>query len=89
MDQLVSNPLLADKIQEFQDQLIPTIPKQTLKTLLDELQGLVALGIADTAINRGDSFPGFVLPNADNEAHSLSDFLSTGPLVISFYRGQW
>jgi len=80
---------LAQTIQDFQDQLIPTIPEGTLNTLMSELQVLIDSGIAEKSIKQGDSFPSFVLPNANNEDRSLSGFLSAGPLVISFYRGAW
>jgi peroxiredoxin len=89
MDQLASHKSLADKIQDFQDELLPTIPEDTLNTLMSELRGLVATGIAEKAINKGAPFPAFNLPNADNETRSLSDFLSNGPVVVSFYRGAW
>lgn len=89
MDQLVNHSFLAEQIQSFQDQLLPTIPEDTLNTLMGELQGLVATGIAENAKNKDDIFPAFNLPNADNETRSLRDFLSNGPLVVSFYRGAW
>ncbi|GMR01107.1 MAG: peroxiredoxin-like family protein [Gammaproteobacteria bacterium] len=81
--------LLADDIQAFQDELIPTIPEDTMDTLMSELQGLIATGIAEAAKNKGDKFPDFTLPDANNESRSLQDFLADGPLVISFYRGAW
>ncbi len=80
---------LAQNIQAFQDEFIPTIPKQTLDTLMAELQALINTGIAEKSVTQGDNFPGFILPNANNENCSLSDFLSAGPMVISFYRGAW
>lgn len=89
MDQSISSTLLADEIKSFQDQLLPTIPEDTLNTLMSELQKLIATDIAESAVNQQDMFPNFVLPNANNETRSLSDFLSRGPLVISFYRGAW
>ena len=80
---------LAQKIQSFQDELIPTIPEDTLNQLMSELQVLIDTGIAEQAINQNDSFPGFVLPDSNNEQRSLRDYLTDGPLVISFYRGAW
>lgn len=85
----MSKTLLADNIKSFQDELIPTIPEDTLKTLMSELQTLIAAGIAEKSINKGSTFPDFSLPNANNESHSLDSLLSNGPLVLSFYRGAW
>ncbi len=80
---------LAENIQNFQDEFIPTIPEATLNTLMSELQSLIASGIAEKSIKQGDTFPDFVLPNANNKPLQLDAFLKDGPLVISFYRGAW
>lgn len=80
---------LAQNIQSFQDEFIPTIPENTLNKLMSELQVLIDTGMAEQAINQSDRFPGFVLPDSKNESRSLTDYLSRGPLVISFYRGAW
>ena len=83
------NTLLAENIKVFQDELIPTIPEETLNTLMSELQDLIATGIAEKSISTGKPFPAFDLSNANNESRTLAGFLADGPLVISFYRGAW
>ena len=80
---------LTQDIQSFQNNFIPTIPENTLNKLMSELQILIDSGIAEKAIHSNDRFPGFILPDSNNEARSLSDYLTRGPLVISFYRGAW
>ena len=80
---------LAENIQHFQDELLPTIPENTLITLMSELGGLIATGIAEQSIKPGTSFPEFDLPNASNVSRSLKTLLHDGPLVVSFYRGAW
>ena len=85
----MSNTLLADDIKAFQGELLPTIPENTMNTLMTELQELIANGIAEKSVHKGYTFPAFNLPNANNELRPLSSFLSKGPLVISFYRGAW
>ena len=80
---------LAQNIQDFQDELIPTIPEATMNTLMSELGGLIATGIAEKSIAQGASFPDFDLANANQESRSLKSFLGNGPLVVSFYRGAW
>ena len=85
----MNNALLADDIKAFQDAFIPDIPKETLDTLMSELHGLIAAGIAEKAIKQNAVFPAFTLANSNNEERSLDAFLSDGPLVISFYRGAW
>ena len=85
----MSTHSLADDIKQFQDKLLPTVPAETLSTLMSELGQLIASGQAEKAINVGDTFPAFELPNASNQMLSLKTLLSQGPLVISFYRGAW
>ncbi len=80
---------LTQSIQAFQDEFIPTIPKETLNLLMSELQDLIDTGIAEKAVQQNDAFPAFALPNANNETRTLDDFLNKGSLVVSFYRGAW
>lgn len=80
---------LAENIQHFQDELIPTIPEVTLNILMSELGGLIATGIAEQSIKPGNDFPDFDLPNAQSVSRSLKTLLHDGPLVVSFYRGAW
>ncbi|MCG6937869.1 MAG: AhpC/TSA family protein [Gammaproteobacteria bacterium] len=85
----MNSTYLADSIKSFQDEIIPTIPQNSLNIMMSELEALIAAGIAENSMNKGDFFPEFVLPNANNDLRSLNNFLSHGPLVISFYRGAW
>lgn len=85
----MSNTPLADSIKRFQDELLPTIPEETLNTLYSEMENLIASGIADNAAGKASQFPDFSLPNANSESRSLGDFLARGPVVLSFYRGAW
>ena len=80
---------LTEDIAAFQAEMIPTIPVETMNTLMGELQGLIDLRIAESALQTGADFPDFSLANANNENRSRDDLLTSGPLVISFYRGAW
>jgi len=40
-------------------------------------------------IRVGDSFPHFELPDASGRPKSNEDLLSKGPVLVSFYRGEW
>ena len=42
-----------------------------------------------SAITIDSRAPDFTLPNADGRPRSLSGFLETGPVILSFYRGDW
>jgi peroxiredoxin len=52
-------------------------------------KALVDTGQAERATNIGDTAPGFSLPNATGDTVNLSDLLIDGPVVLSFYRGNW
>jgi peroxiredoxin len=60
------------------------------RRLYDELvRRLTETATAEGAIQRGDVFPEFALPDTDGRFALLSELLNLGPLVINFYRGQW
>ena len=80
---------LAEEITDFQNNFIPTIPEETFNLLMSELHTLIGQGLAEQAINVGDTFPAFSLSNAHESEVSLATMLKEGPLVISFYRGAW
>jgi len=46
-------------------------------------------GAGSYAPRVGDRFPDFALPDAHGRYHSLAEFLSAGPIVLSFNRGGW
>ena len=44
---------------------------------------------ADRALKAGDAMPAFLLPSAEGRLISSDELLARGPLVVSFYRGDW
>jgi peroxiredoxin len=46
-------------------------------------------GIVDQVIAPGEVFPDFMLPSAEGQLVVLSDVLARGPVIISFFRGEW
>ena len=53
------------------------------------MDGIKKEGIVNKAPKVGDKVPDFELPDIDGKMVSLSDLLKKGPVVISFYRGDW
>lgn len=80
---------LKQEIEKMQQELIPQIPEGILKTILSETEKLVSSGLTDTSLKKGDLAPSFTLPNTRGVPITSTDFLKTGPLVVSFYRGGW
>ena len=61
-----------------------------VRTLYDDLvTRLTQAATADGALKEGDAFPEFALPDAGGKFVLSSDLLKSGPLVVTFYRGQW
>ena len=54
-----------------------------------DLDRIRASGALDHPLNVGQPSPGFTLPDAFGNEVSLKTLLSQGPVVISFYRGEW
>lgn len=46
-------------------------------------------GFLGQVLNTGVRFPDFVLPSAEGRLVALADYLARGPVVLSFFRGEW
>jgi peroxiredoxin len=55
----------------------------------DAVAELNRSGFLQYAIREGQPFPDFVLPSAEGRLVSLASFLKQGPVIISFFRGEW
>ncbi|RRJ82469.1 peroxiredoxin-like family protein [Aestuariirhabdus litorea] len=80
---------LTDQIAAYDVQKQQKVPAELLQQMEEATRALVATGIEQQALNRGDSLPDITLPNARGEQVRLYDLLQQGPLVINFYRGGW
>lgn len=53
------------------------------------VQSLATGGMLASCLKPGDRIPEFMLPSADGRLVSSSELLAHGPLVVSFFRGDW
>ena len=53
------------------------------------LQRMDAAKVVDCALRAGDRMPDFLLPNAEGRLVHSDDLLAAGPLVVTFFRGEW
>jgi peroxiredoxin len=53
------------------------------------IRDLIASGTGSQAAKPGEVAPRFVLPNHNGALVALDDLLKKGPVVLSFYRGEW
>jgi peroxiredoxin len=54
-----------------------------------EVERIRGLGFLDRSLKAGQAAPGFTLPDAYGREVSLKTLLAKGPVVVSFYRGEW
>jgi peroxiredoxin len=57
--------------------------------LAGDMERVRAAGTIDAALKVGELAPEFTLPDAFGKPVSFSALLAHGPVVISFYRGEW
>ncbi len=81
--------LLKDKIEKLNKSFFKDFPEDDLKVLKDGIDELVRSDISQRAIDVGEKIPAFTLPNSNGEERDIKSLLQKGPLIISFYRGQW
>jgi peroxiredoxin/ketosteroid isomerase-like protein len=65
------------------------VPAELLATFDSEAETLGRAGLEVAALRVGDTAPDFTLPDQDGQPVSLRSLLANGPLVLTFYRGQW
>ncbi|MGO8786519.1 MAG: peroxiredoxin-like family protein [Terriglobia bacterium] len=59
------------------------------KIVTDDMDRVRSSGVLDHALKVNDFAPDFSLPDAFGYEISLKTLLKAGPVVISFYRGEW
>ena len=85
----VTEPTLEQQIEAFQHQSAARMPSEVQERLKARRTELVQSGIADKSLKIGDTAPDFTLPDANGQPVTLSTLLALGPVVLTFYRGDW
>ncbi|MBW4558945.1 MAG: AhpC/TSA family protein [Trichormus sp. ATA11-4-KO1] len=80
---------LAQEIDKVLSYMQSNVPVETLTTISQSTENLARAGIVEKSLQVGDTVPNFTLPNAKEQAVQIQTLLAHGPVVISFYRGQW
>lgn len=83
------NGELQAQIREFQQQVLPKLPKGVVDTFEKTTIDLIKTGIAERALHEGAMAPDFTLPNAIGQQVRFAEVLAKGPAVVTFYRGGW
>jgi hypothetical protein len=80
---------LQDKLDEYKKSFLKKAPPEAVKVMQRATEDLKNSGILDKVLKVGESAPGFSLPDENGNLVKLKGLLAQGPVVISFYRGQW
>ena len=80
---------LQQQIEILQDQLAEQLPAEVLAELSKSITTLVQTGIAQQSVKVGERAPDFTLPDVFGKPVALSELLKHGPVVLTFYRGEW
>src|SRR5260370_35207934 len=84
-----TNTPLQQQIDEFIAEGASWLPTNLLQDLLSPIGQLINSGAAENALKEGAQAPDFALPDARGTAVRLSHLLTQGPVIMTFYRGQW
>jgi peroxiredoxin len=80
---------LQQQIETLQAQLAQQLPAPVLAELSTSIATLVHTGMAQQSVQVGERAPDFTLPDAEGSPVALSELLKHGPVVLTFYRGEW
>lgn len=80
---------LKTQIDAFEVQKKANVPADILNLMDVTTEKLIAEQLSKHALNVGDKFPAFELPDSKGKQISSTELLAKGPLVLSFYRGGW
>jgi peroxiredoxin len=86
---LPTNTPLQQQLDEVLAQARSQLPADMLKDLSSPIEQLIMSDAAKKALKEGAQAPDFTLPDALGNAVTLSHLLAQGPVVITFYRGEW
>ena len=80
---------LQDKLDEYKKSFLETAPPEAVEVMQRATADLKDSGILDKVLKVGQSAPEFSLPDVNGNLVALKGLLARGPVVVSFYRGQW
>jgi peroxiredoxin len=69
--------------------LAAALPAAAAQTIDAGIARTEAAGLATQALTAGQQAPNFTLPDATGQPQTLANLLENGPVVLTFYRGNW
>ncbi|MEO8609169.1 MAG: peroxiredoxin-like family protein [Chloroflexota bacterium] len=90
---VTTDPTLEAQISAFMRERasVSTAPAPSAGTAarVQQLEMLIQTQAAEKSLQVGQIAPDFSLPNVDGSAVNLQTLLENGPVVVTFYRGDW
>ena len=80
---------LATDLSTLKDRAHAQMPKEYSHAISKSIEDFKQTWNPANAINVGQPFPDFSLSDANGKQVSMKELLARGPLLISFYRGEW
>jgi peroxiredoxin len=80
---------LGEQIANFQQQYAGDMPADKFEQALADRAEMLRSTSRGASLHVGDAAPDFSLPDAYGTLVTLSSLLETGPVVLTFYRGDW
>ncbi|KFY80024.1 hypothetical protein V499_01069 [Pseudogymnoascus sp. VKM F-103] len=66
-----------------------TVPKEVSQVILKSAEELQSIFDSTKVVQVGAELPSFTMPDATGKSITSSSLLASGPILISFYRGDW
>ena len=80
---------LQDKLDEYKKSFLEKAPPEAVEVMQRATEDLKNSGILGKVLKVGEATPEFSLTDENGNLVELKGLLAQGPVVISFYRGQW
>lgn len=80
---------LKDTLDAIRTEFENTAPAEVIGIMHRVNEDLRHSGLPGKALKVGDRVPDFMLPDTNGNIIALSSCLEKGPLVLTFFRGQW
>ncbi|MEH6940639.1 peroxiredoxin-like family protein [Bacillus sp. JJ722] len=79
---------LLEEIKAYKEEFKQKAPEEKQKLMAQATKELEESGVAH-GLKKGDQVPDFKLPDATGKTVSITEELSKGPVILTFYRGGW
>ncbi|TDN39763.1 AhpC/TSA family protein [Hymenobacter sp. UV11] len=89
MSTLVSATAFQQALTATAQHLATALPPTAARSIDGGIARTEAAGIVRHALAAGQSAPNFSLPDAAGQPQTLAALLEQGPVVLTFYRGNW